>query len=188
MKILFILFVSVILFVGCTNHYTPLPSGYFRIDMPEKEYQLFDSIQPYRFEYPAYAKVKPDTDTPNETNWVNIAFPRFNGTIHISYKAISGNIDEVMEESRRLAYKHTIKADAIGERLYDDPERHLFGVLYEIKGNAASPLQFSVTDSTRHFLRGSLYFNSVPNKDSLAPVVDFLREDMMHLMETLNWK
>ena len=93
-----------------------------------------------------------------------------------------------MEDSRKLAYKHSIKADAIGERFFQNDEHHVYGILYEIKGNAASPLQFAITDSTRHFLRGALYFNSIPNKDSLAPVIDFIKEDMMQLMETVSWK
>ncbi len=173
---------------GCTNHYTPLPRGYFRIELPDKKYQLFDSAYPYRFSYPEYSKVIIDADAQAEPFWVNIMFPTFNSTIHISYKPLNNNIDAVMEDSRKLAYKHAIKADAIAERFFENEEHHVYGILYEIKGNAASPLQFAVTDSSRHFLRGALYFNSIPNKDSLAPVIDFIKEDMMHLMESVNWK
>ncbi len=173
---------------SCTDSYTPLPRGYFRIGLPEKKYRVFDSTLPYRFNYPEYSKVVADADAPSEPYWVNIVFPKFNSTIHISYKTLNNNIDAVMEDSRKLAYKHSIKADAIGERFFQNDEHHVYGILYEIKGNAASPLQFAITDSTRHFLRGALYFNSIPNKDSLAPVIDFIKEDMMQLMETVSWK
>lgn len=188
MRVIFKILMVACCFLGCTNHYTPLPRGDFRIELPKKEYQLLDSIFPYSFSYPAYSKVVADADAPNEPYWVNIVFPRFNSTIHVSYKAIANNIDEVMEDSRKLAYKHAIKADAIGERFFQDDERRVYGILYEIKGNAASPLQFAVTDSSRHFLRGALYFNSIPNKDSLAPVIDYIKEDMMQLMESVRWK
>jgi len=109
------------------------------------------------------------------------------GKIHLSYKTIHNNFNELMEDSRRLAYKHTIKADAINEQMFIDDEKHVFGILYDIQGDAASSIQFFATDSTTHFLRGSLYFNVIPNKDSLAPVVSFVKKDIIKLMETLSW-
>lgn len=174
--------------LACNNGYTPLPRGYFRIHLPEKEYRAFDTVFPYGFNIPVYARVIPDTDDNKEPYWINIVFPQFNGTVHISYKEVKGNVTELMEDSRRLAYKHSVKADAIGEIAFNDQDRRIFGILYDIKGNAASPLQFAVTDSTSHFLRGSLYFNTTPNKDSLAPVIDFLKGDVMELMESVVWK
>ena len=130
----------------------------------------------------------PDDDADAEKYWINVSFPRFRCKIHLTYKSISGNFDEVMEDSRRLVYKHTIKADAIGETFYENPSSRVYGILYEIKGNAATPLQFALTDSVRHLFRGSLYFDCIPNKDSLAPVVSFLDDDIAHIMETLIWK
>ena len=173
---------------GCQRTYSPKPEGYLRIDFPEKAYRLFDSACPYSFEVPVYAYVVPDTDRFSEPYWVNIDFPRFDGKIHISYKKVRNNLDRYTEDSRTLAYKHSIKADAIKETLYGNDSSHVYGILYEIKGNAASSLQFFVTDSTRNFLRGSLYFNVQPNKDSLAPVISFFREDIINLMETVRWK
>jgi gliding motility-associated lipoprotein GldD len=174
-------------FAGCHHTYTPKPEGYLRIDFPDKDYRLFDSACPYSFEYPVYASVVPDTDKFAEPYWVNIDFPRFDGKIHISYKAVRNNLDRYTEDSRTLAYKHTIKADAIRETTFEDDSSRVYGILYEIKGNAASSLQFFVTDSTDNFLRGSLYFNVEPNKDSLAPVVAFFKDDIVHLMETVRW-
>jgi gliding motility-associated lipoprotein GldD len=174
--------------IACNRSYTPKPRGYLRIDFPEKQYTLFDTSFPYSFEYPVYSTVVPDTGILREPFWINIYFPSFSGTIHISYKEVNGNLNKYVEDSRNLAYKHTIKADAILETVYTNPERQVHGVLYEIKGNAASSLQFILTDSNSHFLRGSLYFNAVPDKDSLAPVISFFKEDIVHLMESLNWK
>jgi gliding motility-associated lipoprotein GldD len=116
--------------------------------------------------------------------------PASKAEIHISYYALNdgkGVLSEYMEESRQLAYKHTIKADAINEQLFLNAENHVFGTVYRIEGNAASPMQFYLTDSTRHFLRGALYIREVPNIDSLKPVIDFLVPDMVRLIESTTW-
>ena len=173
---------------SCSENTIPKPRGYFRITFPEKEYTRYESDCPYTFEYPVYAKVVQDKEPNAEPCWINIDFPTMKGKIHVSYKSIKNNFDVIEEDSRNLAYKHTIKADAINEKLYMKPEKKIYGIYYEIKGNAASSIQFFVTDSTEHFLRGSLYFNVTPNKDSLAPVIDFISVDIQHLMETFEWK
>lgn len=173
---------------ACQPSYTPKPRGYIRIDFPAKEYVLFDSVCPYTFEYPSYGKIVPDTDYNTEPCWINIEFPDFKGTIHISYKDVNHNLNDFIEDSRELTYKHTIKADAIKETVYTNPEQKVHGILYDIKGNAASSIQFYLTDSNTHFLRGSLYFNVQPDKDSLAPVISFFREDIIHLVESFAWK
>lgn len=174
--------------LACQPSYTPKPRGFLRIDFPAKEYVLFDSVCPYTFEYPSYGKIVPDTDYITEPCWINIDFPDFNGTIHISYKEVNQNLNDFIEDSRELTYKHTIKADAIKETVYTNPELEVHGILYDIKGNAASSIQFYLTDSNAHFLRGSLYFNVQPDKDSLAPVISFFREDIIHMVESFAWK
>ncbi len=166
----------------------PRPRGYFRISFPEKEYTRLDSVLPYKFEHPKYSKIVPGQTSKNEPYWINLAFPRFEAQIHFSYKKIDDNLYTILEDNREFAFKHTVKADAIQEKLFESSEEDVSGILYEIKGNTASPLQFYVTDSTRHFLRGSLYFSTVPNKDSIAPVLNFLKKDVIHIMETLSWK
>ncbi len=176
------------LFVACQTSHPPKPRGYFRIELPEKEYRLTDTILPCNFELPQYAFIRHADPQTGELAHVNVEFPRFQATIYLSYRPLENNLYELLEDNRKLAFKHTIKAEAINERLFSDPQKHTHGILFEIKGNAASPLQFYLTDSTKHFLRGSLYFNNIPNKDSLAPVIGFLEKDMTHLMETLNWK
>ena len=170
------------------NQTTPKPRGYFRIDLPKKQYQDLQINCPYSFKYPEYAEIIQDPGQDGNPCWINIHIPRFKGNIHISYKNIKNNIKQYTEDSRKLAYKHTLKAEAIKEEMHKAPERNVYGILYKIKGDVASPMQFFVTDSTRHFLRGSLYFRTEPNKDSLAPIVKFIEEDIKHLIETLHWK
>jgi gliding motility-associated lipoprotein GldD len=180
--------IALLISFACGRNYTPKPHGYSRIDFPVKEYQVFDSTCPFTFEYPKYAHIERDMDKNAEPCWINIAVPAYKGKIHLSYKKVSGTIAQFVEDSHNLAYKHAVKADAIDELLVDFPERKVYGIIYEIRGNAASSLQFHLTDSIRHFLRGSLYFDARPNKDSLAPVIDFFRKDVEKFINTLKWK
>ncbi len=174
---------------ACTTDYSPKPRGYFRIDLPKKEYVLFDSTFPYTFEYPAYAEIVRDKMADNEPYWINIDFPRFNGRIHLSYKVVDNNLLSYLEDSRTFVMKHIPKASAIDDSVVLRRDDRVFGLIYEIDGiGVASPSQFFATDSSRHFLRGALYFSHVPNNDSLAPVIEFLRDDIRHLLATLQWK
>jgi gliding motility-associated lipoprotein GldD len=175
---------SIFVFSGCKKKYTPKPRGYYRIDLPEKEYQKLEGDYPYTFIYPVYTLIKKDSSK----YWINIEYPEVNGIIHISYLPIKNNLNQIIEDTRKLAYKHTIKADAINERMFIKPEKGVYGILYEIEGNAASSVQFFLTDSINHYLRGALYFNIEPNRDSLAPVLDFVKEDITALIESFEWK
>lgn len=178
----------IMLMASCDSEYYPKPRGYFRIDLPEKNYTRFDSIYPYSFEFPVYSKLSPDTDPHAELYWINISFPQFKGTLHLSYKRINGNLNNYLEDTRTMVMKHIPKASAIENKAYENAAHRVYGLTYTISGvAAASPYQFYLTDSTRHFLRGALYFNTVPNNDSLAPVIEFLKEDINHLIETFEW-
>lgn len=172
---------------GCGQKPTPKPRGYFRIDFPEKVYVQLEGTQPYRFELPAYARAVADVSVFAEPYWINVEFPDNKAEIHISYKSVSNNLHIYTEESRELTYKHAQKASSIEEHLFINASKRVFGTIYLIKGNAASPVQFYLTDSTRHFLRGSLYIRDIPNIDSLRPVIDFLVPDVIHLIETTTW-
>lgn len=166
----------------------PRPRGYFRIALPAKAYQSYESDCPFQFEYPVYARVVTDVRR-NQPCWPNLEFGNLRATLHLSYKAIEADsLYAILEDSRALVYKHTARASDIREKLYSNPENKVYGTLYEINGNAASALQFHLTDSSRHFLRGSLYFNASPNADSIAPVLRFLRSDIDRLIETTHWK
>lgn len=184
--ILFIVF-SVFLF-SCGKNYVPHPYGYFRVDLPPHHYHYLDTLQlPYRFEISSSAEVE-KREVEGEKYWIDIKYPFLNAAIYCSYKPIHGNLKELLEDTRQMAYKHSIRADAINEKLFQHPEKKVYGILYDLKGNTASSVQFFVTDSVRHFFRGSLYFDNVPNKDSIAPISDYIRQDIIRLMESFEWK
>jgi gliding motility-associated lipoprotein GldD len=179
----------ILLTFSCKEEYTPKPRGYFRISFKEKAYHQLDSAAlPYRFEIPDYSKVVPDNDRLTEPFWINLKIPAHKAEVNISYKKVDNNLAKLTEDSRTLAYKHSIKADAINERIFVNPEKKVYGTIYLIDGNAASPMQFYLTDSTRNFLRGALYIREVPNIDSLRPVIDYLTPDIIRLIETTEWK
>ncbi len=178
--------------IACNNDdYTPKPRGYFRIAFPEKVYRQLDSIYPYKFQYPGYVNITPDRQSLQETNWINLDFHQFRGKVHLSYKTIDKPelLNRYTEDARTLALKHIPKASRIEQQPIVVREHRVYGLVYHIRGaGAASPYQFYVTDSTRHFLRGALYFDAVPNSDSLMPVIDFVKKDIEHLIQTLEWK
>jgi gliding motility-associated lipoprotein GldD len=176
-----------LLIYSCGGSSVPKPRGHFRIDFPEKHYTRFDSVCPFTFDYPVYGKIRKEPGL-DEFCWFNIEFPDYRGKLHLSYMEIDDNLRLLTEDAHKLAYKHSVKADAIEEKLWINEEKNVYGIIYLISGDAASSVQFFVTDSLSHYLRGSLYFDAVPNKDSLAPVINFFREDVVHLIETLEWK
>lgn len=168
---------------------TPKPYGYFRIDLPEHEYVTYDSLYPpCTMEISKYSKVMYRNAKDNKSEWIDIVYPDLNGRIYCSYTTVKGNFRALAEDSRNLVYKHTIRADAIIEHPFENKEAKVYGIMYEITGNAASPLQFVLTDSTKHFLRGALYFNETPNADSIAPISKYVEEDVQRLIESVRWK
>lgn len=172
---------------GCSND-VPRPRGYFRIALQEKEYVKFDNDSfPYIFDYANVANIerKPTKDEPY---WIDVVYPRHNARIYCSYKHVDGNFREVNEDARSFVYKHTIKADDITEQPYVDDSNKVYALLYELKGNTASAIQFVATDSVKHFFRGALYFDNTPNQDSVAPVREYIREDIIRMLESLRWR
>lgn len=183
------IFASMATLIGCGDTHMPKPRGYFRIDLPEKKYQVLDTTYPYAFEYPVYAIISPDNNAANEPYWINIDYPLFKGRIHISYKAVNNNLSKYTEDAHELVMKHIPKASAIEEIRIDNEQANVHGLIYDIKGSGtASVYQFFITDSTNHFVRGALYFNVLPNNDSLAPVIDFVKSDIQHMLESFRWK
>ena len=174
--------------LGCENDFTPKPHGYYRIDFPAKEYQQLPMEMPYSFEVPTYSKCNVDHTINEDNSNINIQFPKNKATFHISYKKIENNLQKLTEDSYELAYKHAIKANSISEQIFMNPNRNVYGTIYRIEGNAASPFQFHLTDSTCNFLRGSFYIKEIPNYDSLKPVIEFLEQDLINLIETLYWE
>ncbi|MBS1782659.1 MAG: hypothetical protein JSS78_06310 [Bacteroidetes bacterium] len=183
--------------VACRpDTYTPKPRGYAKTTFPEHQYVSFnDANFPYSFEYPVYARVIKDTlffgQKPENPYWLNIDFPTIGGTLYVSYKHISTQqpLSKLMEDAHEMSFTvHSKRADYIGDRAFHFPHQHVYGILYDVGGNAASAHQFIATDSVRHFIRGALYFDVSPNADSLKPANDFLEHDIVHLLETLRWK
>lgn len=175
-------------FISCNDSYIPKPYGFFRVDLPQHQYRMIDTLNlPYQFELSHIAKIVTYADAKNE-NWIDIQYPYLNASIYCSYKQINNNIFELSEDARKFVYKHSIKADGIGEKTFENPQKNVYGLLYDINGNTASSIQFVLTDSTKHFFRAVLYFNNVPNKDSIAPMNNFIREDILRIMESFEWK
>lgn len=190
---LVVIFFLITLFYKCADDddesTVPKPRGYYRIAFPEKKYKIYDSICPFVFEYPQYGYVEKDPHPMAEPCWINIQFPYFKATLHISYKDMQNKkIAALIEDSRDLAVKHQIKSTGMEETVILRDSAQVYGLVYDIEGNTASSLQFYVTDSTAHFIRGALYFNVRPNIDSVRMVLQFLRKDVLHLIQTLKWK
>jgi len=185
-----VLFVFSLLILSCNNEYYPKPKGFFRIELPEKTYVRFDSLpMPYSFEIPEYAQIVPDTGQNAEPYWIDIHYNLFKASLHFSYKSVDNNLDIFLEDARLFVNKHIPKASMINERLYNNPLSKVHGIVFSIEGSgAASPIQFFLTDSTHHFVRAALYFNYTPNNDSLAPVINYLKEDIEHMVETFKWR
>jgi len=177
-----------LLLIGCGKTPVPKPAGYFRIDLPEKEYLHYNAPCSYSLEYPAYGVINLRPSGALDTCWMDIEFPMFKAKLHLTYFNVNNNLPSLTEMARELVYKHTIKADAIEEKVWENDSTAVYGVFYDLRGNTASAVQFFLTDSTTHYLRGSLYFMTQPNEDSLSPVISFLREDIVHMIETLNWE
>ena len=167
----------------------PKPKGYFRIDLPEKDYMKVDTLARYAFDVPSYALLTHDPYAPEQTNWVNVEMPCFKASIHLTHKDVKGNLNDYLEDVHTMITKHLQKANGMNDSLIVNPERKVYGMVIEMEGKGvATPLQFYITDSTANFVRGALYFNFVPNNDSMQPVIDFIRQDIDRMIETFEWK
>jgi gliding motility-associated lipoprotein GldD len=198
--------------IACNSTYTSKKKGYFQIPLPQRAYQLFDDPSlPYRFEYPAYAKVVQDTtyfdNNPENSYWRNIDFPQFKGRIFLSYKNIGGQslykikqpngvyrdsmginiFDKMVDDAFTLTNKNNVVAQSITDSLIVT-KNGISGVFFKVGGEAATAKQFFLTDSVQHFIRGALYFDVTPNADSLKPVQEFLQADLEHIINTFEWR
>lgn len=173
---------------ACRKVSSPRPYGYYRITVPDTAYTDFASLHPrypYSFALSVNAQVKERTDEPY---WINIYYPALDATVHCSYKPVNNNLRELTNDALEFVYRNASFANAIPESDYSHPEAKVYGVLFDLEGNTASSCQFFVTDSTRHFFRASVYCNCPPNADSLAPVYNYLRTDIIKMVETFEWK
>lgn len=187
MKYLFIVFSF--LFIACGSDYLPKQKGYNRIILPSNEYLTLPDSFPYRFEYSKNAKIVKDTSWIAERFWINLYYPYMQANIQITYKPVVTDsiIREYLSDSYKLTSQHNVKAYSIDESILELPNG-LYASYTELEGEVPTQVQFHVSDSIDHFLRGALYFRTATKNDSLAPVIDYLKKDIVHLLTTLEWK
>ncbi len=191
-KRLVLFFVGSVILISCNNHpdFSPKPRGFFRIVLPEKKYRDYSGGCPFTFSYPVYASIQPDKNKNAQPCFFNIEFPAFKGTLHMSYMPITSKkvFNELIEDAHTFAFKHTVKATGIDEGTIALPNQKIYGIYYRIDGNAASSVQFYLTDSTKNYLRGALYFSELPRQDSIKPVLEFVKKDIDVMIKTFRWK
>jgi gliding motility-associated lipoprotein GldD len=175
---------------SCDREYLPKPLGYNRLVLPEPSYQLLPDSLPFSFEYSNHAQLLDDTTSISERHWIEIYYPELKSNIHITFKPLNNSekrLQEYIKDAFTLTAKHQIKASGINEIITRTPSGKT-AVIAEIEGDVPSQFQFTITDSTKNFLRGALYFNTQVNNDSLAPAIEYMKKDIMHLINTLEWK
>jgi gliding motility-associated lipoprotein GldD len=173
----------VLLFTSCKDDVLPKPPSQLRLDYPVAEYALFDNHCPLTFDMNAEATIKEDGNC-----GFSITYPKMKATIYLTYKNVNGDINKLLGDAQRLTYEHVIKADDILEQPYLNPNKKVYGMFYQVDGNAATNAQFYVTDSLKHFVTGSVYFYAKPNYDSIMPAADYIKNDMQRIMESVKWK
>jgi gliding motility-associated lipoprotein GldD len=169
--------------------YTPKPRGYLRIEPPVPSYRelLLDEL-PYTFNISSLPEIElPPAGGP--AGWINLSYPALEAKIYCTYLAIQpSTLNVAMEESRKLVARQSHNAHSITEQAYNNPEKRVYAYVYQLDGAAVSPIQFTLTDSTSHFFRGSLFYAQRPNGDSIAPVTHYLKNDIIELIQSFNWK
>ncbi|WP_247236926.1 gliding motility lipoprotein GldD [Telluribacter sp. SYSU D00476] len=187
--------VSLLLLLGACNSsddqtYVPKPKGYNRIYLPPHSYQKLDEQHPYSFMYSQYATILPDTFADAEPHWIFVHYPKLNANVQLTYKQIKNDprrLKDFIDDAYKLAGKHQIRASAIQEQTVQTRSGRT-ATLFRLEGDVPSPFQFYTTDTTKHFLRGAIYFPTATKNDSLAPVIDYIQQDVMRMLNTLHWQ
>lgn len=189
-KFLVLIFIPASLLAACgAEAPTPLPRGYFRIDLPESRYTRKAFGCPFSFEASDRSRLEFFSDGgAGERCWFDMYYPDHRARIHFTYKDPGDHLRDFIEEARGMAYEHHIKANKIDRKVIADSLNNVYGLAYNLEGNVASHFQFYLTDSVNHFVRGSLYFEARPNQDSIRPVLRHIKGDLIHLIETFRWE
>ncbi|MBY0485846.1 MAG: gliding motility lipoprotein GldD [Flavobacteriaceae bacterium] len=174
---------SGLLLTSCKDDVLPKPTSQLRLDYPVAEYAAFENHCPFTFNINSEAIIKENKDC-----GFTITYPKMKATIYLTYKTVNGDINKLLRDAQKLTYEHVIKADDILEQPYLNKDKKVYGMFYQVDGNAATNSQFYATDSVKHFITGSVYFYAKPNYDSIMPAADYIKNDMQTLMETLKWK
>jgi gliding motility-associated lipoprotein GldD len=183
-----ILCLFIVLTLLSCNEYTPKPKGYQRVMRQPVEYIEFSNTE-FSFLYPNDACIESLISETKPEIWFSLHYKQYNATLHCTYiPLLNQDLNKILDDSYRLAYSHVSMAQGISQAQFSDSLRHTFGIIYDIQGSVASPVQFYITDNTSNFLRGSLYFDQTAKADSIAQVVSFVRNDIVHIMESLEWK
>jgi gliding motility-associated lipoprotein GldD len=177
------IFFLVFIFISCGNETLPKPAPYLKLQYPEATYKKIESDGPYTFEISNQAKINFKNNY-----WASIEYPQLKATVHITYRPVNNNLEQILKEVEKLTFEHTIKADAINAVPYENLKKRVFAKLYNIEGGVATNIQFRATDSIKHVLSGALYFYTRPNYDSIMPAIKYVEKDIIHLIETLEWK
>ncbi len=170
-------------FTACKNDVLPKPGSQLRLDYPEAQYAAFSNHCPFTFDVNDAAIVKEDKNC-----GFFIHYPKMKATIYLTYKTVNGDVNTLLRDAQKMTYTHVIKADDILEQPFINPEKKVYGMFYQVSGNAATNAQFYATDSLKHFVTGSVYFYVRPNFDSIMPAADYIKNDMQQLLETIRWK
>ncbi len=185
MRLILTFLVIALICVSCKDDPRPKPKGFLALEYPEAEYEKVDIGCAYSFEKNAIADISPSRN--RIPCWIQLDYDEMKGSIFITYQPVKNNLDSLLTDAQKLPLQHTIKADVIEGDVYTNNFNKTYGMFYQVDGNAASQAQFYLTDSTEHFLTGSVYFESLPNFDSIVPAAEYLKKDIRHLMETLKW-
>lgn len=177
---LFTLIFSILL-ISCGNDPLPKPKAMLRLEYPDSPVEMLVT-EKFQFEHNSQAKIKK-----NKNSSVTLEYPLMKGSIFITYREVSNNLVELLADAQKLSYEHVVKADNITEQPFINEKDGVYGMFYEVLGDAASQAQFYVTDSTQHFVTGSLYFKVKPNYDSIYPAAIYLQKDIRIIMESLQW-
>jgi len=183
----FLLFIPVF-FISCSPDYSPKPSGHFHIELAEHNYKSMVNYPEFEFNIPIQVEVMeiPGID---KGRWFNLVYPQLKVQIYCSYFSnTKTTLEQELEESRKFVSEHILKAESIQEQVFENPEEKVYGLVYKLRGGLVSPVQFILTDSISSFFRGALYFNDVPNQDSIAPVLEYINEDIQVIIESFRWK
>lgn len=170
------------LLTSCGDDVLPKPKAFLRLDYPEARYVLYDDNCPYDFAVNSEAVVK------SKECSHTIQYPKMKATVYLTYKPVNNNIDALLRDAQKLTYEHVIRADGIQEQPFMNSGKKVYGMFYQVGGNAATNAQFYVTDSVKHFVTGSVYFYAKPNYDSIMPATSYIKDDMRNIMETIKWK
>lgn len=174
--------------LGCGDDPLPKPKGYLRLEYPSAKYKNATTPLPFTFDKNELSQPVSRVKTLGTTKGIEVKYPQLKATIYLNYKPVEdGNLNNLLRDAQNLTQKHTMKADEITYKPFENRENKLYGMLYEVGGDAASQSQFYLTDSTSHFLSGSLYFYAKPNYDSIYPASEYLKKDIKRLMESVRW-